>query len=71
MGSEPLALVSANDPSRLRCRGAGLALFDADGVIQASRQGWMEELTAWGGSRAGEFLLAIAAADAACLTGDD
>ena len=31
----------------------------------------MEELTAWGGSRAEEFLLAIAAADVACLTGDD
>ena len=25
-------------------------LFDADGVIQGARQGWMEELTAWGGS---------------------
>jgi HAD superfamily hydrolase (TIGR01509 family) len=46
-------------------------LFDADGVIQGARQGWMEELTAWGGSRAEEFLLAMAAADVACLTGDD
>src|SRR5687768_18230413 len=31
----------------------------------------MEELTAWAGSRAEEFLLAIAAADIACLTGAD
>jgi HAD superfamily hydrolase (TIGR01509 family) len=46
-------------------------LFDADGVIQGTRAGWMEELTAWGGSRADEFLLAIAAADIACLTGAD
>ena len=46
-------------------------LFDADGVIQGVRQGRMEELTAWGGSRAEEFLLAIAAADVACLTGND
>ena len=46
-------------------------LFDADGVIQGNRAGWMEELTAWGGSRAEEFLLAIAAADVACLTGKD
>ena len=46
-------------------------LFDADGVIQRARQGWMEELSAWGGPRAEEFLLAIAAADVACLTGKD
>jgi HAD superfamily hydrolase (TIGR01509 family) len=46
-------------------------LFDADGVIQGARPGWMEKLTAWGGSRAEEFLLAIAAADVACLTGKD
>ena len=46
-------------------------LFDADGVVQASREGWIEELTAWGGSRAEEFLLAIAAADVSCLTGND
>jgi HAD superfamily hydrolase (TIGR01509 family) len=46
-------------------------LFDADGVIQAARKGWMEELTAWGGSRAEEFLLAVSAADVACLTGND
>jgi putative hydrolase of the HAD superfamily len=46
-------------------------LFDADGVIQGARHGWMEELTAWGGSRAEEFLLAVAAADVACLTGED
>ena len=46
-------------------------LFDADGVIQGTRAGWMEDLTAWGGSRAEEFLLAVSAADTACLTGDD
>ena len=46
-------------------------LFDADGVIQSTRAGWMEELTAWGGSRAEEFLLAVAAADVSCLTGAD
>jgi HAD superfamily hydrolase (TIGR01509 family) len=46
-------------------------LFDADGVIQATRAGWMEELTAWGGPRGEEFLLAVAAADVSCLTGAD
>ena len=46
-------------------------LFDADGVIQGTRAGWMEELTAWGGSRAEEFLLAVSAADTSCLTGND
>jgi HAD superfamily hydrolase (TIGR01509 family) len=46
-------------------------LFDADGVIQGPRAGWMEELTAWGGSRAEEFLLAVSAADVSCLTGAD
>jgi HAD superfamily hydrolase (TIGR01509 family) len=46
-------------------------LFDADGVIQGPRPGWMEKFTALGGARAEEFLLAIAAADVACLTGKD
>jgi HAD superfamily hydrolase (TIGR01509 family) len=46
-------------------------LFDADGVIQGNRKGWMEDLTRWAGPRIEEFLLAIAAADVACLTGDD
>ena len=46
-------------------------LFDADGVLQGARKGWMEELTAWAGPRTEEFLLAIAAADVACLTGKD
>jgi putative hydrolase of the HAD superfamily len=46
-------------------------LFDADGVIQGTRAGWMEELTAWGGSRAEEFRLAVSAADTSCLTGND
>jgi HAD superfamily hydrolase (TIGR01509 family) len=66
------------DPSGAIGLGVGCAaveldwvLFDADGVIQGNRAGWMEELTAWGGSRAEEFLLAIGAADIACLTGAD
>ena len=46
-------------------------LFDADGVIQGPRPGWMEELAPWGGSRAEEFLRAVAAADVAILTGKD
>jgi HAD superfamily hydrolase (TIGR01509 family) len=46
-------------------------LFDADGVIQGARPGRTEALATWGGSRAEEFLLAIAAADVACLTGKD
>jgi HAD superfamily hydrolase (TIGR01509 family) len=46
-------------------------LFDADGVIQSTRAGWMEELTAWAGSRTEDFLLAVSAADVACLTGAD
>jgi putative hydrolase of the HAD superfamily len=46
-------------------------LFDADGVIQGARKGWMEELIVWAGPRTEEFLLAIAAADVACLTGKD
>jgi putative hydrolase of the HAD superfamily len=46
-------------------------LFDADGVIQRTAPGWMADLTAWGGDRTEEFLLAIAAADVACLTGKD
>ncbi len=46
-------------------------LFDADGVIQGTRADWMEELTAWAGSRTEEFLLAVSAADIACLTGAD
>jgi putative hydrolase of the HAD superfamily len=46
-------------------------LFDADGVIQGLRNGWFEELTAWGGSRADEFMLAVGEADMSCLTGKD
>jgi HAD superfamily hydrolase (TIGR01509 family) len=46
-------------------------LFDADGVTQSNRAGWMDELTAWAGSRTEEFLLAVSAADTACLTGID
>ena len=46
-------------------------LFDADGVIQGPSNGRVAELTAWGGSRADEFLLAVSAADTSCLTGDD
>jgi HAD superfamily hydrolase (TIGR01509 family) len=48
-------------------------LFDADGVLQGLRA--TEELSAWAaawaGSRAEEFLLATAAVDVACLTGQD
>jgi hypothetical protein len=37
-------------------------LFDADGVIQVRRKGWMErDCSRWAGRRAEEFLLAIAA----------
>jgi putative hydrolase of the HAD superfamily len=46
-------------------------LFDADGVLQGPREGWREDISAWGGSRAEEFFLAVAAADMSCLTGDD
>jgi putative hydrolase of the HAD superfamily len=46
-------------------------LFDADGVLQGPRQGWIENVSARAGSRSEEFLLAIAAADVACLTGND
>jgi HAD superfamily hydrolase (TIGR01509 family) len=46
-------------------------LFDADGVIQSNRAGWMDELSAWAGSGTEEFLLAVSAADTACLTGTD
>jgi putative hydrolase of the HAD superfamily len=46
-------------------------LFDADGVIQGTRAGWRAELTAWAGSRTEEFMLAVSAADIACLTGAD
>ena len=46
-------------------------LFDADGVIQGTRAGWREELTAWAGSRTEEFMVAVSAADMACLTGAD
>ena len=46
-------------------------LFDADGVLQGPRAGWLEDLTAWAGSRTEEFLLAVSAADISCLTGND
>jgi HAD superfamily hydrolase (TIGR01509 family) len=46
-------------------------LFDADGVIQGPRDGRVADLTAWGGSRAEEFLAAVSAADTSCLTGSD
>ena len=46
-------------------------LFDADGVVQGAREGWLEDLTRWGGSRAEEFFVAVAAADMSCLTGKD
>jgi HAD superfamily hydrolase (TIGR01509 family) len=46
-------------------------LFDADGVIQGPRDGRVADLTAWGGSRAEEFLAAVSATDTSCLTGSD
>ena len=46
-------------------------LFDADGVIQGVRDGWLEELTAAGGDRGEEFVLAVCAAEMACITGQD
>ena len=46
-------------------------LFDADGVLQGPREGWREDIAAWGGSRAEEFFLAVGAADMSCLTGND
>jgi putative hydrolase of the HAD superfamily len=60
-------------PLNVGCAAVDLdwVLFDADGVIQGTRAGWMEELTAWAGSRAEDFLLAVSAADMACLTGAD
>ena len=66
-----LASGAIKTPRRLRAVELDWVLFDADGVLQGARPGWMEDLTAWGGSRAEEFLLAIAAADVACLTGKD
>ena len=66
-------------PGRLRCAtrvGSAAVkvewvLFDADGVLQGARQGWIQDVSAQAGSRSEEFLLAIAAADVACLTGKD
>ena len=46
-------------------------LLDADGVMQRVRDGWLDELTAHGGERGEEFVLAVFAAEVACLTGDD
>lgn len=46
-------------------------LFDADGVVQRTRDGWLEHLTAVGGARGQDFVLAVFAADVACLTGRD
>ena len=46
-------------------------LLDADGVMQRVRDGWLDELTAHGGEQGEEFVLAVFAAEVACLTGDD
>ncbi len=46
-------------------------LFDADGVIQGLRDGWLDQLTAAGGDRGEEFVLAVFAAESACVTGQD
>jgi putative hydrolase of the HAD superfamily len=65
--------VEPTPPLNVDCAAVELdwVLFDADGVIQGTRAGWMEELTAWAGSKTEEFLLAVSAADTACLTGAD
>jgi putative hydrolase of the HAD superfamily len=72
---DPRGASASERSNRTRVGSAGVnldwVLFDADGVLQGARQGWMEELTAWAGPRTEEFLLAIAAADVACLTGKD
>jgi HAD superfamily hydrolase (TIGR01509 family) len=71
----PFAACAGKRPysPRVSCAAVELdwLLFDADGVIQTARGAWREDLTSWGGSRAEEFVLAVAAADMACLTGDD
>lgn len=46
-------------------------LFDADGVLQRTRVGAIDELTAAGGERGQEFTLAVFAAELACVTGAD
>lgn len=46
-------------------------LFDADGVVQRTREGWLEQLTAVGGERGEDFVQAVFAAEVACLTGQD
>ena len=46
-------------------------LFDADGVMQGTRDGWLEQLTAAGGDRGEEFVQAVFAAEMACVTGQD
>lgn len=46
-------------------------LFDADGVLQTARDGWLAQLTAAGGERGEEFVLAVFAAESECVTGAD
>ncbi len=46
-------------------------LFDADGVLQRTRATWIDELTAAGGERGEEFVLAVFAAESACVAGGD
>jgi HAD superfamily hydrolase (TIGR01509 family) len=46
-------------------------LFDADGVIQTTKPGWLEDLTSAGGDRGEDFVLAVFAAEQACVTGQD
>jgi putative hydrolase of the HAD superfamily len=46
-------------------------LFDADGVMQRVRDGWLEALTAHGGDQGEEFVLAVFEAERACVTGAD
>jgi putative hydrolase of the HAD superfamily len=46
-------------------------LFDADGVMQRVRDGWLGALTAHGGDRGEEFVLAVFEAERASVAGGD
>ena len=46
-------------------------LFDADGVIQGVRDGWLAELTAAGGTSGEDFVVAVFEAELATVSGGD
>ena len=46
-------------------------LFDADGVIQGVRDGWLAELTAAGGTGGEDFVVAVFEAELATVSGGD